>query len=225
MYNLAWLIVLYISGVIAILLAWKFGGKTGLYVLTPIILIVSNIQVLMQIDVVGVTITTGGLFGLTFLVTDILNEHYNDVRVTRKAVWFGFAGMIVFTIFSQIQLAFQPSQLDWAFPHLESIFALMPRITFASLLAYLVSQTNDVYLFQKIRKQTGGKYLWLRNNLSTMTSGLIDAFTFVTVAFYGIFTNEVIIALILTGVARKYIEALADTPAMYISTKIKPKEI
>lgn len=87
----------------------------------------------------------------------------------------------------------------------------------ASMIAYLISQTNDVYLFAFFGKITKGKHKWLRNNLSTMTSQLIDTVIFITIAFWGIVPNLLI--MIVSQYILKLIIALCDTPFFYIFTK------
>jgi hypothetical protein len=92
-------------------------------------------------------------------------------------------------------------------------------MTFASLVAFAVSQLHDVWTFDFIKKKTGGKHLWLRNNVSTMVSQLIDSTIFMFVAFYGIsekFTVPFIISLIIPYWFFKIIFALLDTPLCYL---------
>ncbi len=57
------------------------------------------------------------------------------------------------------------------------------NVVLGSLLAYLVSQNWDVWLFHRIRDRTGSDYLWLRNVVSTGTSQAIDTVIFVSIAF------------------------------------------
>ena len=59
------------------------------------------------------------------------------------------------------------------------ILGSVPRIVFASMIAYLVSQNHDVIAFEIWKKITKGKFLWLRNNASTIVSQGIDTFLFV----------------------------------------------
>ncbi len=89
-----------------------------------------------------------------------------------------------------------------------------PRIAIASLIAYLVSQHHDVWAFHFWKKKTGGKFLWLRNNVSTISSQLLDSALFITIAFYGIMP---IWPLILGQRAVKIIIAAIDTPFLYAS--------
>ena len=65
-------------------------------------------------------------------------------------------------------------------------------MTFASLGAFAVSQTMDVISFHWLKNKTNGKYKWLRNNASTMSSQLIDTVIFITIAFYGVVDNIIL---------------------------------
>jgi uncharacterized PurR-regulated membrane protein YhhQ (DUF165 family) len=58
-----------------------------------------------------------------------------------------------------------------------------------------------------------------------MISGTVDSFIFITIAFYGIFTMPVLIATFGTNFIRKNLETILDTPTIYLTTKIKPKEL
>jgi len=101
----------------------------------------------------------------------------------------------------------------------------MPRILLASLSAFIISQFIDVYAFDKIkRKLPENKFLWIRNNVSTIISQAIDTSIFVPIAFYGVVSNEILLGLMLSTYAIKVIVALLDTPFIYLAKKIKPNE-
>ena len=104
---------------------------------------------------------------------------------------------------------------------MKNIFSIMPRIAFASLLAYLVSQHHDVWSFHFWKdKYPGKKWLWLRNNFSTMISQLIDSLIFTFVAFWGIYEGNVLWEILLTTYFLKVLVALADTPFVYWATHL-----
>src|SRR5260370_723871 len=73
---------------------------------------------------------------------------------------------------------------------LNKILGQGQRIIVASLAAFLVGQLIDVFVFQKLRKVTGSKMLWLRATGSTLISQFIDSFVVLYLAFTGIFTNN-----------------------------------
>lgn len=106
---------------------------------------------------------------------------------------------------------------------LDVIFGFLPRITFASVLAYSLSQLHDVWAYDKWRKKMP-KHLWIRNNLSTLTSQLIDNVIFTFVAFYGVFEFNIIIEIFITTYIMKFIVAALDTPFIYLAKSMETNE-
>ena len=98
----------------------------------------------------------------------------------------------------------------------EALLGPNRRIVLASLLAYLCSQKHDVWAFHFWKALTGGRHKWLRNNLSTMTSQLIDTVIFVGIAFWGVVPN--LGEMILAQYVLKLLIALVDTPLFYVFT-------
>ena len=99
----------------------------------------------------------------------------------------------------------------------------MPRIALGSLTAYLISQMVDVHLYQWIRKKLPeDKFLWVRNNGSTLVSQLVDTVIFVPIAFLGEWPIDVVISIFITSYLIKVIVAFLDTPFVYLIKKIKP---
>ncbi len=83
----------------------------------------------------------------------------------------------------------------------------------------------DVHLYQKIReKLPEDKYLWVRNNGSTLVSQLVDTSIFVPIAFLGEWPIETVISIFITSYVIKVIVAFLDTPFVYLIKKIKPLE-
>ncbi|RLI79330.1 VUT family protein [Archaeoglobales archaeon] len=227
--EILWFILLVVNFT-GITLAYRFFGKTGLYAWTAMAIIVANIQVMKTIKFFGLVTAMGNIiYGSTFLVTDILCENHSR-EDARKAVLIGFFVLIFTTLIMQICLAFIPDESDTLSPALEQIFGLLPRITVASLSAYLISQFHDVWAFSFWKRRMAGKYLWLRNNASTMVSQLIDNIVFTWIAFVGfgigwtqVFPTEVIIEIFITSYIMKFIVAALDTPFVYLSTKMGKK--
>ena len=220
--EILWIGLLIICFLIVIL-AYKLFGKTGLYVWTAAAVILANIQVMKTIQVFGLVTALGNvIYSSLFLTTDILNENYTK-KEAHKAVWIGFFVLITTTIVMQITLQFIPHESDFLGEHITAIFTFLPRIAFASLIAYLISQNYDVWFFAKLKKMHKKKYLWLRNNLSTMSSQLLDNIIFTLIAFVGVFSWNIIGQIFLTSMILKIIVATCDTPFMYWARKIKEK--
>ena len=206
-----------------VLIIYRLFGKTGLYIWTAVAIIIANIQVMITVEIFGLVTALGNVtYSSIFLVTDIINENHTKGEA-QKAVWIGFFALIATMIIMQITLQFVPHESDTNYPYLFGLFEVFPRIVLASVVAYLISQSHDVWFFAKLKKRHKGKYLWLRNNLSTFTSQLLDNMIFTLIAFVGVFSWNIIGQIFLTSIILKFIVAALDTPFIYLSRKIKPK--
>jgi len=158
------------------------------------------------------------LYPVTFLVTDILSEVYGK-RVATVAVWTGFAAQVLAVVFVQVAAMF-PSMDEAMRDHWTAVFLPMARIAVASMAAYLVAQLLDVRTFHLVRGLTGGRWLWLRNNISTITSQAFDSVVFVVVGFAGVLPTEVLLSMIGGQYIAKVILAAADTPLCYLGVSL-----
>ncbi len=203
-----------------IIIAYRCFGRTGLYAWVPLAAIVANIQVIKLVDLFGITATLGNIvYASSFLVTDILSEIYGK-KEAEKAVYIGLFSLVVMTILMNFALAFVPAADDFAQDSIYTIFGFMPRIAGASLLAYFISQTHDVWAFDFWRNRLpANRFLWLRNNASTMVSQLIDSSLFTLVAFWGVYPSGALFEVFWTTYLIKWVVGAADTPFIYIARR------
>ena len=220
-------IIFYLSGV---LFAYKIFGKTGLYIWTAISAILSNIEALKMVDMFGLSVTLGNaLYASSFVVTDILSENHGK-ESANKAVNIGLFVTIIWVLATQLILMFEPNSLDFINGSLIEMFGLMPRIAIASIFTYAVVQKIDVILYHKVWQKTNkifknsNKGLWLRNNISTLTSQFLDTLTFTLIAFVGTMPFKELMLLVLTTYILKAVVSILDTPVIYIAKKMKNKE-
>jgi uncharacterized integral membrane protein (TIGR00697 family) len=201
-----------------VLLLYRLHGRLGLLIWVPIATILANVQVLKVVELFGVSATLGNVaYGSIFLATDILSENHGK-RAARSAVGIGFISMLSMLAIMTLALQFVPAEGDFAHEHLQVLFAFMPRVVAASLLAYVVSQYHDVWSYQVWRRLLPAtRYLWVRNNFSTLVSQAIDTLIFTTVAFAGVFEREVFWSIVLTTYVLKAVVAMMDTPCIYIA--------
>lgn len=154
-------------------------------------------------------------YPITFLMTDVIGELWGKEEANRTVrngficqlsslVLIGAAILLPIAPYANIQAEFQTVLL--------STF----RVVAASMVAYLCSQSWDVFIFHKI-KEKGEKQKWLRNNASTMSSQIIDTAIFITIAFWGVVPN--IFTMILSQYVIKVIYAALDTPFFYLLTR------
>ena len=218
-----WLIMLFFC-FSSILVFLKLFGHVGLYVYSALAIIIGNIQVLKTVDFFyspePVALGTV-LFASTFLCTDILSEHFGKDKA-RKNILIGFTGLLFMTIIMIMTIGFKPSANDWAQDSLANIFTPMYRFFIASMIAYLVSQYFDVWIYSVIKNLTKNRFLWLRNNLSTILSSLLDNTVFSLLAWIILnpnpetLYNVIVIYIFGTYILRIFI-AFIDTPFMYFS--------
>jgi len=163
------------------------------------------------------------VYVVTYLVTDVIGEVYGK-EIAKKTVKAGFLTQIVAMIFIMIAIALPAA--DGVFnkqAEFETILGGSFQVMLASLVSYLVSQNTDVWIFHKLKAKHGDNKLWLRNNLSTMTSQLLDTTVFITIAFYGL-PLSAILGLIGTQYAFKLLVAVVDTPIAYVLVKLAKRE-
>jgi len=134
---------------------------------------------------------------------------------------------LFFLVISQSWLLYTPAAADWASPAFRTLFSNTPRMLFASLSVYAVSQKFDVWLYhvwwQLTERKTGDghKFLWLRNNGSTLISQLINAVLFNCLAFWGMYDSSTLLSIIVSSYAIYIFTSLMDTPFVYLARRMK----
>lgn len=153
------------------------------------------------------------IFPFTFQITDIVNEAFGRFEVHRM-IFIAFVTQIIMTVFLWLATNLAPAPF-WQFQDAwHNIVSLVPRITLASWIAFLVSENLDALLYAKLKTLTKGRHLWIRNVFSDIPSLGIDSVIFVTLAFYGVMP---ILPLIWGQLVLKWIVGILDTPFMYLS--------
>lgn len=181
-------------------------------------LLVSNVTASKIISIGNLIVPAAVVaYAITFLCTDVIGELYGKEEAN-KTVRLGFILQLfsIGLLYVAIKLPPAPFMVEYN-EVFQQVLGQSLRVVIASLIAYTISQFNDVYIFHKLKDIHGSKHKWLRNNLSTITSQLIDTSIFITIAFYGIVPN--LWALILGQFTIKVVLALLDTPFFYLLTK------
>lgn len=212
-----------------VLLWFKLFGTKGLYCWTVLATIAANIEVLILVEAFGVQQTLGNvLFASTFLVTDILSEVAGKKEADR-AVNIGILTSVSFIVISQSWLLYLPDESDYVFPGIQTVFSNTPRVMLAGLIVYAIVQKFDVWLYHKwwalTNKRCGDnrRYLWLRNNGSTLVSQLLNSILFSLGAFWGIYDPKTLVHIIAVSYVIFIVTSLADTPIVYLARHIAEK--
>ena len=168
------------------------------------------------------------LFPLSFLITDIIAEVYGP-RATRALVTGTLFVLVVVLLVTAAATVLPPAErfADQNASYV-SVFRSSIRILIASIIAFSLSQYHDVWAFDFWKRKTSGRFLWLRNNASTIVSQLIDTVVFMLVAFWGMndhFTlGYVMGSMVPPYYFLKVLAALADTPLVYLGVRIVKRD-
>lgn len=165
------------------------------------------------------------LWPLEFVMTDIVNEYFGPRAVRRISIT---AIIIIAYAFLMYYLSIGIPPADvWlqsstkqGVPNIQdaynAVFGQNMRIIIGSLIAFFVSQLVDVSVFHRIKRITGDKHLWLRATGSTLVSQLVDSYIVLFIAFSGIFSWQLILAIGVMNYTYKFIMAIVLTPVIYL---------
>jgi len=217
-----------------VLIMSRLFGEAGLIAYVVVALLGANVQVLKQVQfsVYDDPVALGTiLFASTYLATDIPSEHYGR-QAAKRAVLIGFSCFALWTVLMVLTLGFSPlteqqagEGLAWALPMnaaMTELFSPVTALFVAGMIAYLTSQYHDIWLYSLLRRMTGGRHLWLRNNASTWISALIDNTIFSVLAWV-VFAAEpidfstLLFTFILGTYLLRIVVAFVDTPFVYLA--------
>lgn len=209
-----------------VVLAYKFFGKKGLFAWIALATVLANVEVLLLVKAFGIEMTLGNvLFASTFLATDILSEKY-DKKTAQQGVFFGIAASVVFLVISASWLLYRPSANDMNFEFFHDIFAKTPRIIIASVVVYAIAEFLDVFLYHKVWKATSKagdrkRGLWIRNNVATIVSQIVNAVLYNLLAFGGVYPANTMVSIIVANILIYVATSFADTPFLYLARSLE----
>ncbi|MCK5849197.1 MAG: queuosine precursor transporter [Caldisericia bacterium] len=174
------------------------------------------------VSIWGVSVSVGiFMVPLTFLITDMVAEVFGK-KTAKQFVTCGVIVLVAIFLYTTLFTLLPPHERYSFNNQYTIIFGSSLRMIIASIIAFMLSQYHDVFAFEFWKKKTNGKALWLRNNLSTITSQLIDTLLFMFIAFYRIapqFTFWFVLQLCIPYYLFKILFAVLDTPFVYIGVK------
>ncbi len=170
----------------------------------------------------GISVSVGIFaYPISFLITDIITEVFGKHKA-KNFVLAGFLSLILIMALTYVSIKLPAANRYTYNNEYKIIFNASLRMIVASMVAFILAQLHDVWMFHKLKEKTHGKFLWLRNNISTIISQLIDTTLFMFIAFYAItpkFTASFIFALIIPYWLFKIAFAILDTPLVYLGVK------
>ncbi|MCM1177064.1 MAG: queuosine precursor transporter [Bacteroides sp.] len=177
-------------------------------ILFNVCLIASNLFE-TKLFMAGPIALTGGV--IIFPVSYILNDCIVEVWGYRKArlvIWTGFAMNFFVVLMAQI-VRLLPAAPFWeGGPHFDYVFAMAPRVTLASLLAFISGSTMNAYVMSRMKLASGGKRFSIRAIVSSIAGESIDSLIFFPIAFWGIGLHEMLALMVTQIVLKTFYEVI-----------------
>ena len=153
-------------------------------------------------------------FPISYIFNDVLTEVYGYARA-RKVVWAGFGALIFASLMSYVVVALPPAP-DWLDQGAyRTVFGQTPRIVLASITAFFVGELSNSYVLAKMKIRTEGRFLWMRTIGSTIVGEGVDSAVFYPAAFLGVWSNDLLLEVMLSNYLIKVGWEAVITPITY----------
>lgn len=155
-------------------------------------------------------------FPIVFLMTDVIGEVYGK-QMARLFVFAGVLATLLLMAYTTLSLLTPWSQASlWLKDGYMQVFQSSLRISFASILAFVIGEYQDVLFFFSLRHRIGNKWFWLRSNLSNVWSQFLDTTIFMVVAFAGVYPWKILLLIIMPWWLYKVSMGFFYTPLSYV---------
>jgi len=153
-------------------------------------------------------------FPISYVIGDVLTEVYGYARA-RRCIWAGFGALLFMAFMAFVVVALPPADSWHGQDAYEQVFGQVPRIVFASMIAFWVGEFVNSYVLARMKVWTRGRHLWTRTIGSTVAGQGVDSLIFYPLAFYGLWDNETLLKVLLTQWALKVSWEAILTPFTY----------
>lgn len=153
-------------------------------------------------------------FPLSYVLGDVLTEVYGYARA-RRVVWVGFAASAFAAAMSWFVVTLPPAPGYEGQEALAAVLGQVPRIFFASILAFWAGEMANAFVMARMKVLTEGKHLWARTIGSTVVGQGVDSLIFYPLAFWGLWEPKLVLTVMATNYLLKVIWEAALTPVTY----------
>ena len=206
----------------------EFGLSVPFLIITCLFvtcLLITNIVAGRLVELGGMTLTADlFLFPVTYIFGDVLTEVYG-FRRARLTIWLGFAANLLMALIFILVVSL-PSPSFWEHESAyRTVLGFAPRIVLASLVAYFVGEFSNSIILSRMKVLTAGKWLWARTIGSTLVGQGVDTLVFMSIAFSGLYSPDIVIGMILAQYGWKVAYEILATPFTYsIVNRLKRSE-
>ncbi len=156
-------------------------------------------------------------FPISYLFGDILTEVYGYAR-SRKVIWAGFGALFFASVMAWVvtNLPAASTMGEDRQRAIEMIFGQTPRIVAASLTAFWLGEFVNSFVLAKIKIWMSGRLLFVRTIASTIAGEIADSLIFYPIAFYGVWSNEQLVSVMIGNYFLKVMWEVVATPFTYL---------
>ena len=190
------------------------------------ILLLSNVIGAAKISSLGGWEFGAGIlfFPLGYVIGDVLTEVYGYARA-RRCIWVGFSALLFMAFMSWVVVSLPPAPGWTGQAAYESVFGQVPRIVFASIVAFWAGEFVNSYVLARMKIWTQGKHLWSRTIGSTIFGQGVDSLIFYPLAFWGVWDTSQVMTVLVTNWLLKVSWEVVLTPVTYlVVNKLKQHE-
>ena len=163
------------------------------------------------------------IFPISYILNDCLTEVWG-YRKARLVIWTAFAANFAVVLVGQI-VVWLPAASFWdGGEHFDYMFNMAPRVTLASLLAFLAGSTLNSFVMSKMKVADKGRRFGVRAIMSSIAGEFLDSMVFMPLAFIGT-PVKVLVAMMLAQVSFKVLYEIVILPlTAYVTRKVKASE-
>lgn len=154
-------------------------------------------------------------FPLGYVIGDVLTEVYGYARA-RRCIWVGFSALIFMAFMSWVVVSLPPAAGWTGQAAYESVFGQVPRIVFASIIAFWAGEFVNSYVLARMKIWTQGKHLWSRTIGSTIFGQGVDSLIFYPLAFWRVWQSDQVVTVLVTNWLLKVSWEVVLTPVTYV---------
>ena len=181
------------------------------------ILLLSNVIGAAKVSSLGGWEFGAGIlfFPLGYVIGDVLTEVYGYARA-RRCIWVGFSALLFMAFMSWVVVSLPPAPGWTGQAAYESVFGQVPRIVFASIVAFWAGEFVNSYVLVRMKIWTQGKHLWSRTIGSTIFGQGVDSLIFYPLAFWGVWDTSQVMTVLVTNWLLKVSWEVVLTPVTYL---------
>lgn len=176
-----------------------------------------NLFVLKQVTILGINATSSDALAVGYLLGLNLIQEFFGQKAGRRCLWIAFSAALAFVLLSYMQLLYRPNPFDWSTPHYSALLSPLPRLTFASLISFLIMQLVDVRIFSYLKKKSLGRFFFARQTAALLLSQLLDTVLFSCLGLFGLVHS--ILSIILFSFLIKSLAIFLSAPALFLAKK------